>query len=175
MLRRTYRLSGSDTRRRLDCCRRRPAPLYLTIIIHTEEDVAQGAIPKENIPDYDGDEPLMNHFAMAMRAFAQMAAGHSAVINFGSDWTFSRSAALYEPSFYGDLEAMGHEIDAHAHESFVLYHEVRAEITIAGRQPTNVASGLNEEEIQDRLTYFDAYSPEFQILWGGLASWTRSW
>ena len=141
-------------------------PLYLTIIIHTEEDVAQGAIPKANIPDYDGDETLMRHFAMAAREFAQMASGHGAAINFGSDWTFSRGAALYEPGFYSDIEAMGHEVDAHAHESFVLYHEVREEIILAGGLPTRVASGLNENEIQNRLTYFDTYSPEFQILWG---------
>lgn len=76
---------------------------------------------------------------------------------------------------------MGHEIDAHAHESLVLYHEVREAITMAGGQPTNVASGLNEEEIQDRLTYFDTYSPEFRILWGvslpghGADECTASW
>ena len=57
--------------------------------------------------------------------------------------------------FYRDIEAMGHEIDAHAHESFVLYHEVHEEIVAAGGQPTRVASWLNEEEIQDWLAYFD--------------------
>lgn len=141
-------------------------PLYLTIVIHTEEDMGRGVVPKAGIPDYDGDEALMNHFASALRAFAQMAASHGAAINFGSDWTFSRGAALHEPDFYSDIEAMGHEIDAHAHESFILYHEVREEIVLAGGQPTRVASGMNEEEIQDRLLYFDRYSSEFQVLWG---------
>jgi hypothetical protein len=141
-------------------------PVYLTIVIHTEEDMSRGILPKANTPDYDGDEALMRHFASALRAFAHMAAGHGASINFGSDWTFSRGAALYEPDFYSDIEAMGHEVDAHAHESFILYHEVREEIVAAGGQPTHVASGLNEAEIQDRLTYFDTYYPEVQILWG---------
>jgi len=141
-------------------------PLYLTIIIHTEEDTGGGTQPKASIPDYDGDEALMHHFASVLRSFAQMAADHGAAINFGSDWTFSRGARLYEPDFYPTIEAMGHEIDAHAHESFILYHDVREEIARAGGQPTHVASGLNEVEIQDRLVYFDAYAPEFQILWG---------
>lgn len=141
-------------------------PLYLTIIIHTEEDMGRGVVPKANIPDYDGDEALMQHFAFALRAFAQMAADHGAAINFGSDWTFSRGVALYESNFYSDLEAMGHEIDAHAHESFILYHDVREEIILAGGQPTHVASGMNEEEIQDQLAYFDLHYPEFRILWG---------
>ncbi|MBU1050275.1 hypothetical protein KKG90_09670 [Candidatus Bipolaricaulota bacterium] len=141
-------------------------PLYLTIVIHTEEDTAQGVFPKANIPNYDGDEALMRHFAMAMTAFAQMAARHGAVISFGSDWTFSRGVALYEPDFYANIEALGHDVDAHAHESHVLYRQVREEIAAAGGHPTRVASGLNEEEIQERLTYFDTAAPEFQVLWG---------
>lgn len=141
-------------------------PLYLTLVIHNEEDTHGGVTPKANIPDYDGDETLMHHFAAAMRAFAQMAASHGARINFGSDWTFSRGAALYEPGFYADLEALGHEVDAHAHESFVPYHQVREEITLAGGHPTHVASGMNEETILEELGSFDAAYPEFQILWG---------
>jgi len=141
-------------------------PLYLTIVIHNEEDTHGGGAPKANIPDYDGDEALMHHFAEAMRAFGRMAADHGARINFGSDWTFSHGATLYEPDFYLDLEALGHEIDAHAHESAVLYHEVRDAIALAGGHPTHVASGMNEEEIQSQLAYFDDLAPEFRILWG---------
>jgi hypothetical protein len=125
-----------------------------------------GTQPKSHIPDYDGDENLMLHFSMAMRAFAEMAERHGAKINFGSDWTFSKGVANFDPTFYGDLEAMGHEIDAHAHESFILYHEVREFISEAGGHPTSVASGMNERTIQEQLAYFDHYYPEFQILWG---------
>jgi len=141
-------------------------PLYLTIVVHNEEDVSRGVVPKANIPDYDGNEAIMNHFAFVMRTFAQMAQDHGAKINFGSDWTFSRGVALYEPTFYTDLEEMGHEIDAHAHESSVLYHEVREEIVRAGGYATAVASGMDETTLQEQLEYFDAYYPEFQILWG---------
>jgi len=141
-------------------------PLYLTIVIHNEEDMSRGVLPKANIPDYDGDASLMAHFAFAMRAFAQMAANHGARINFGSDWTFSRGVALYEPAFYTDLEALGHEIDAHAHESSVLYKEVREAIITAGGHPTAVASGMEETTIQAQLAYFDHRAPEIRILWG---------
>lgn len=55
-------------------------PLYLTIIVHTEEDMGRGVVPKANIPDYDGNEALMHYFALALR-------------------TLSRGAALYEPDF----------------------------------------------------------------------------
>jgi hypothetical protein len=143
-----------------------PPPLYLTVIVHNEEDVGKGIKPKANIPDYDGDEAVMSHFGAAMREFGTVVQKHGARINFGSDWTFSRGVARFDPTFYTDLEAMGHEIDAHAHESHILYHEVREEIVAAGGQPTRVASGLNEEEIQERMAYFDTLYPEFQILWG---------
>ncbi len=141
-------------------------PLYLTIVIHNEEDMSRGVIPKANIPDYDGDEALMHHFAAVMREFAQMAAEHGAKINFGSDWTFSQGVTLYEPEFYSDLQAWGHEVDAHAHESSVRYQQVREDIVLAGGTPSHVASGMNEEEIQEELSYFDTLYPEFEILWG---------
>jgi len=141
-------------------------PLYLTIIVHNEEDMQDGTQPKDHIPDYDGDEGLMLHFTKAMRAFAQMANQHGAKINFGSDWTFSKGVMNFDPTFYTDLESMGHEIDAHAHESFILYHEVRQFISQAGGHSTNVASGMNERSIQQQMTYFDQYYPEFQVLWG---------
>jgi len=141
-------------------------PLYLTIVIHNEEDMSRGVQPKANIPDYDGDPALMKHFAFAMRTFAQMAADHGAFINFGSDWTFSHGVAAHEPTFYTDLEALGHEIDAHAHESSVLYKDVREAIVLAGGHPTTVASGMNEETIHAQLAYFEHRAPEFEILWG---------
>lgn len=141
-------------------------PLYLTIIIHNEEDMQDGTQPKDHIPDYDGDETLMLHFTKALRAFSQMASEHGARINFGSDWTFSKGVSNFDPTFYTDLESMGHEIDAHAHESFVLYHDVRDFITRASGNPSHVASGMNEQSIQRQMEYFDQYYPEFQILWG---------
>jgi len=141
-------------------------PLYLTVVIHTEEDVSQGSTPKPFIPDYDGDEALLLHFTGALRAFAEMASQHGAKINFGSDWTFSRGVQNFDPTFYTELESMGHEIDAHAHESFVPYHEVRESIIQAGGQPSQVASGVSEREIQQKLEYFSDQYPDFQILWG---------
>jgi len=44
-------------------------PLYLTIIVHNEEDMSRGTVPKANIPDYDGNEAIMNHFARGVRPF----------------------------------------------------------------------------------------------------------
>ena len=156
-------------------------PLYLSIVVHSEEDTGANGTPKPFIPDYDGDRSLLRHFAAAMRAFATMVASHGAAINFGSDWSFSRGVALHDPGFYRDLEAMGHEVDAHAHESHVPYHEVRAEILRAGGHPTAVVSGLNEQEIQASLASFDQRPGEFQILWGvalpghGVGECTAGW
>jgi hypothetical protein len=145
---------------------RTPLPLYLTIIIHNEEDTNNCNEPKPQIPDYDDNEPLLLHFTSVMRAFATMAAEHGAKINFGSDWTFSLGVARYDPRFYADLQALGHEVDAHAHESCILYHEVREHIADNGITPTHVASGMGESEIYNQMQYFDDFYPEFHILWG---------
>ena len=32
------------------------SPLYLSVVIHVEEDVAANGVPKGNVPDYDGNE-----------------------------------------------------------------------------------------------------------------------
>lgn len=143
-----------------------PSALYLTIIIHNEEDTQNCNQPKPQIPDYDDNEALLLHFTGVMRAFAEIASQHGAHINFGSDWTFSLGVARYDPTFYADLQALGHEIDAHAHESCILYHEVREQIIETGITPTDVASGMSEAEIYDQLRYFDDRYPEFGVLWG---------
>jgi hypothetical protein len=145
-----------------------PDDLFLTIIIHSEEDVGSCKNQKPQIPDYDGDETLTLHFTDVLREFGEMVESHGAKINYGTDWTFAQAVAKYDPDFFTDFEAMGHEIDAHAHESCDdhLYHDVQQDIIDAGGSPTTVASGMTEGEIQHQLTYFDRYYPEFSILWG---------
>jgi hypothetical protein len=140
--------------------------LYLNVVIHTEEDTSKCTTEKGQIPDYDDNEIVLLHSTMVMREFAELAASHGVKINFGSDWTFSNGVENFDPTFYSDIEAMGHEVDAHAHESCILYHEVYQDIIDAGGTPTNVASGHTEGSIYERMTYFDKYYPAFQTLWG---------
>lgn len=142
------------------------SPLYLSIVMHTEEDMGSCIHPKARIPDYDGDEDLLLHFTNVTRAFGKMAQSHGAKISFGSDWTFSHGVELYDPTFYIDMEAMGHEIDAHAHQSCYDYEQVRADIVSAGGSASSVASGLDEDNIYDDINFFNELYPEFRILWG---------
>ncbi|MBT4174172.1 hypothetical protein HOC80_03435 [archaeon] len=141
-------------------------PLYFNVIFHNEEDVGSCTNPKAATPDYDGNQELLLHFTNAFREFGEMAQGHGVKINFGSDWTFSNGVENFDPTFYTDMEAMGHEIDAHAHQSCILYHEVREDIIDAGGTPTTVASGMEETNIQEQMEYFDNYPNEFEIFWG---------
>ena len=142
------------------------SPLYLTFVIHTEEDINKYGVQKENNMDYDGDEELLLHATMTMRELGEIAQSHGAKINFGTDWTFANGVELYDPTFFTDFEAMGHEIDAHAHESHILYSEVREDIISAGGTPTKIASGLTEDKIYEKMEYFDSYYPDFTTLWG---------
>lgn len=140
-------------------------PLYLTIVLHTEEDVEANGSPKPFIPDYDGNEPLLLHFTTVLRDFAEMVAQHNAIINFGTDWTFADGVNNYDPTFFTDLEELGHEIDAHAHESHITYNEVRQRIIQAGGNPTKVASGMLESQVYQKMDTFSLDS-NFRILWG---------
>ncbi|MBD3191758.1 MAG: hypothetical protein GF308_14010 [Candidatus Heimdallarchaeota archaeon] len=140
-------------------------PLYLTIIVHTEEDEDENHQPKYWVPDYNGNETVLLHFTSVMREFATIAADHGAKINFGTDWTFAEGVANYDPTFFTDIEALGHEVDTHAHESHILYNSVRQRIVQAGGTPTKVASGMLEAAIYHKIDYFDN-QPYFRILWG---------
>ncbi|MBU0727425.1 hypothetical protein KKA95_01950 [Patescibacteria group bacterium] len=142
------------------------SPLYFTIVMHTEEDTGSCNNPKANIPNYDGDKELMLHFTSAMREFGEMVASHGAKINMGNDWTWSNGVENFDPTFYTDFEAMGHEIDAHAHQSCIKYKGVREAIIDAGGTPTKVASGIKEDEITEELEYLDTIYPDLNILWG---------
>ena len=142
------------------------SPLYLSIVVHVEEDTGANSTPKDNVPDYDGSKKIFDHFSMVMSRFAKVAAQHGAKINFGTEWTFADGVKNYSPSFFSDLKSMGHSIDAHAHESHIDYHEVRARIIEAGGSPNSVASGMREDRIYQQMAYFDTVYPEFQILWG---------
>jgi hypothetical protein len=140
-------------------------PLYLTIVLHTEEDKDKNGLSKANIPDYDGNETLLLHFTSVMRNFAEMVAEHNAKINFGTDWTFADGVRNFDPNFFTDLEELGHEIDTHAHESHISYNEVRQRIIQAGGSPTKVASGLLEAAIYHKMNTFQTDN-NFRILWG---------
>jgi hypothetical protein len=142
------------------------SPLYLSVVVHVEEDTGANNTPKNNVPDYDGSKQIFDHFSNAMSGFAVIASSHGAKINFGTEWTFADGVKNYRPSFFSVLESIGHSIDAHAHESHIDYHEVRASIAEAGGSPTSVASGMREDNIYQEMAYFDILYPEFQILWG---------
>jgi hypothetical protein len=141
------------------------SPLYLTFVIHTEEDINKYGVEKENNMDYDGDEQLLLHATMTMRKLAEIAQNHGVKINFGTDWTFANGVEYYDPTFFTDIESMDHEVDAHAHESHILYNEVREDIITAGATPTQVVSGMEENEIYEQMEYFDTNN-YFTTFWG---------
>lgn len=141
-------------------------PLYVSIVVHAEEDTRGGTRAKDQVPDYDGSAATLTHFTAAMRAFAETCAAHGAHLNFGTDWTFADGVAAHDPSFFADLEQGGHEIDAHAHETAVSYHELRGRIEAAGGHPTAVASGMREDRLEETLRGFEQHPGEFRVLWG---------
>ncbi len=141
-------------------------PVFVAIVIHSEEDVGHNNKRKGRIPDYDGDAAAMRHYGMALREFGRMAQEHGAKINYGTDWTFARGVSNHDPDFFKDWVAMGHEVDAHAHESHIMYDEVVADIAATGVTPSRVISGVVEQNIQERTTWLAEHCPAQDILWG---------
>jgi hypothetical protein len=142
--------------------------MYLTLVIHAEEDYQKdpdtGEIVKDPaFPDFL-EKSQFDHFSRAMRELAGVFHQHNARINFETDWTFVEGVVRWDPTFFADLEAMGHEIDAHAHETTVTYPELWQRIGNAGGNPSPVVGGfLYTSDWSDKFNGFDGI---FQILWG---------
>jgi hypothetical protein len=139
-------------------------PLYLFFSIHNEEDW-DGKKPTGE-PDYNDNEAILLHYTNAMRELGKMLQKHGMKMNFGSDWTFIEGVQKYDPTFFQDLAEMGHEIDAHAHETHVPYLDVKNMLRECGVEPTSVASGGLEENVEKHFEYFDSVYPEFTIIFG---------
>lgn len=138
--------------------------LYLCAIIHNEEDRRpRGPTGRA---DFDGDRDVLTFTTDQYRKIGRLFQEYDAKINLQCDWTFADGARKFDPEFFGDWEAMGHDTDAHAHESHVSYSEVKRRLKAAGAHPTRVIGGTLEDDIQQRLSRFETVWPEFEVLWG---------
>lgn len=116
--------------------------------------------------DYQ-DEAQFRHFSKAMRELAKVFQKHNAKIDFQTDWTFVEGVKKWDPTFFSDLEAMGHEMDAHAHETQVKYPELWDRIKEAGGHPSAVVGGFGPDSSGRWSIRFNELYDTFKILWGG--------
>jgi len=138
--------------------------LYLCAIIHNEEDHRpRGPTGRA---DFNGDRDVLAFTTDQYRKIGRLFQKYDAKINLQCDWTFADGARKFDPEFFGDWEAMGHDTDSHAHESHVSYSEVKQRLRAAGAHPTRVIGGTLEDDIQQRLERFETVWPEFEVLWG---------
>lgn len=140
-------------------------PLYISFIIHNEEDTRYGR-PVNTEPDYDGNKHILKHFSMAMRELGKLTAKYGIKLDFGPDWTFIDGIKKYDPSFFQDMVNMGHRIEPHGHETMVLYGEIISRLEQFKIPVDPIASGFDESKIQEKMRYFDTLYPKISVLWG---------
>jgi len=149
--------------------------LYLSVVIHNEEDF-NGIGPTRSL-DYDGDESALKHTIEKYRMVGKIFQEHGAKINLQSDWTFCDGVKKFDPAFFKEWEAMGHENDPHAHATHIPYTEVYYRLKSAGANASGLLGGTLEEvgdiykgiqkkNIQEELKFFEAFYPVFYALWG---------
>ncbi|MBI5542829.1 MAG: hypothetical protein HY901_02995 [Deltaproteobacteria bacterium] len=141
--------------------------VYLTFVIHNEEDDAGGVSGSApTIPDFNGDPAVFQHFANAMISFAQMLSQHGAALSFQPDWTFIEGVQKYRPSFFAELLALGSnmEVVPHAHESYVPYDEVYRRLVSLGARPQMILGGMTFNDYLKKQAWLDL-NPGF-VFWG---------
>jgi hypothetical protein len=147
-----------------------PPPLYVSLVIHAEEnymlDEFGVAVNDPNRLDFLA-EAQFRHTAKAMRDLARVFQRHGAKINFQPDWTFVEGVTLWDPSFFVEFEAMGHQVDAHAHELLVSYPDLWLMIKNADGNPSPVVGGYLLDDAGGWSDRFNGLYDTFKILWGG--------
>ncbi len=141
------------------------APVYVAYVIHNEEDDANG-VPgsSKQIPDYNGDPAVFEHFATAMVDFATMLSGRGATLSFQPDWTWIEGVQKYRPDFWAELRALpGVEIVPHAHATVVPYIDVYTSLVDAGAEPETILGGSTFDQYLGMQDFFDT-NPGF-VYW----------
>ena len=138
--------------------------LYLCAIIQNEED-SVGDKPTGRA-DFDHQEQVLRFATGQYRAVGKLFHKYGAKINLQADWTFADGVKKFDPAFFADWEAMGHEVDTHAYDSHVPYADVKERLKAAGAHPTRCAGGTTEMRIPRVLPRFESTYPEFEVLWG---------
>lgn len=137
-------------------------PLYVSFIVHNEEDDAEGVEGSEpGEPDYNGDPAVFDHFADAMWELASSLSEAGATLSFQPDWTFVEGVAAYRPSLLQDMSKLdGVEIAPHAHETYVLYDDLFDRLRAVDASPQRYLGGMDFELYTQRGDWFRLH-PDF--------------
>jgi len=149
--------------------------LYLSFVIHNEEDF-NGTGPTRSL-DYDGNESALKHTTEKYRKAGAVFQEFGAKINLQSDWTFSDGVRKFDPTFFQEWEAMGHENDPHAHATHIPYTEVYYRLKRAGANASGILGGtleqvtgdahhIQKDNIQEEIAFFETFYPIFYAVWG---------
>lgn len=132
--------------------------VYVTFVIHNEEDDAggvPGSVP--DIPDYNGDEAVFRHFAGAMFRYAKMLASVGVKLSFQPDWTFTEGVDAYERSYFRDLLELGNvEVLPHAHETVISYDVLHARLNALDAEAPKIFGGMTFDAYRQKQAWFDA-------------------
>jgi len=144
--------------------------LYLYSIIHNEEDT-DGTGKSTGRANLDGNETLLKFTTGYYRKIGKMFQEYGAKINLQSDWTFIDGVKKFDPTFFKEWEAMGHENDPHVHT--LSYPECYVRLKSAGANATGNLGGTLEKNIQEELAYFEMFYPTLYSLWGAATQMHR--
>jgi len=125
-------------------------PLYVVSMMHAEEQ------------DFYMNETTFLGYADTLRSLQVVFDTHDAKIALQPDWTFIEGEMDFDPTLFSDLQAAGHGVDAHAHESEYDIGDVHDLLDDAGVIDTIVANGGFAQDLGDD-TNWAAYLASFEL------------
>ena len=142
--------------------------LYLTYVVHNEEDDANCVASSAPEPDYNGNKTLYLVYSKTILDLAKLLNEFGVKLSFQPDWTFVEGVKKFQPNFFGQLLAVGNvEVLPHAHATCVSYPELYRRLEILGAKPQKIVGGALWE---DFLSNNENKSPKGWPHWGAPAA-----
>jgi|GEM_PF-1408154 len=117
--------------------------LYLTYVVHNEEDDANCVAASAPEPDYNGNKNLYLVYSKTILELAKLLDEFGLKLSFQPDWTFVEGAKKYQPDFFRRLLAVGNvEVLPHAHATCVSYPELYRRLEELGAKPQKIVGGV---------------------------------
>ncbi len=104
-------------------------PLYIVSMMHAEEQ------------EMYLNESTYLGYSETLRDLMQVFDNHGAKIAFQPDWTFIQGTMMYDPTLFADMQARGHGVDTHAHETQYDLGQVHDMLDDAGVTDTIICNG----------------------------------
>jgi len=142
--------------------------LFVTYVVHNEEDDAHCKQSSAPEPDYNGNKNLFLVYSKTIVELAKLLNEFGMKLSFQPDWTFVEGVKKFQPDFFSHLLSVGNvEVLPHAHATCVSYPELFRRLHDLGANPQKIIGGVTWDDYKSQD---ENKSPAGWAQWGAPAA-----